>query len=305
MIKILIAILIFFNFFSNCFSQVKTKIVLKIDNKIVTNFEVKNKILTELLLSNLEINQKNINNFKPQALNSLINLKLKEIELNKFNSNFSNSDINNYLKAMTKKDLDEIKYIFSKNNLDLNLFLHEVKTELKWRQFIYNTYSSRLDINLNNIDKEIENILKNSEVTEFKLSEIELMLENINNIEAKISEIKKIIDMTGFESTATKLSTSDSKINGGNLGWINVNSLSKQIYSKIKNLKKGDVSDPIISGNTLTLLKLVDKRKTKSKNLDKEQVKKNLIELKKIELFGMYANSHLSKLKNTTLIEYK
>ena len=59
----------------------KTKIVLKIDNKVVTNFEVKNKILTELLLSNLEVNQSNINNFKSQAVNSLINLKLKEIEL--------------------------------------------------------------------------------------------------------------------------------------------------------------------------------------------------------------------------------
>ena len=64
----------------------KTKIVLKIDNKVVTNFEVKNKILTELLLSNLEVNQSNINNFKSQAVNSLINLKLKEIELDKFNA---------------------------------------------------------------------------------------------------------------------------------------------------------------------------------------------------------------------------
>ena len=306
MIKILITILILLNFFNNCFGQVKTKIVLKIDNKVVTNFEIKNKILTELLLSNLEINQTNINNFKSQAVNSLINLKLKEIELDKFNANFSNADISNYLKVVTKKNFNELKDMFSENNLDFNLFLHEVKTELKWRQFIYNTYSSRIDVNLDNVDKEIKNILQNnSEIVEFKLSEIELMLEDTNDLETKVSEIKKIIDSIGFESAAVKFSTSDSKINNGDLGWIKVNSLSKEIYSNLKNLKKGDVSAPVIKGNTFTLFKLVDKRNIKSKNLDKQQLKKNLIDLKKIELFGMYGNSHLSKLRNTSLIEYK
>ena len=160
MSRVFFIVLIFLNSISVCFSQVQTKIVLKIDNKVVTNFEVKNKILTELLLSNLEINQKNIDNFKAQAVTSLINLKLKEIELERFTANFANTDIDNYLKLVTKRNVDELKNMFLKNDLDFNLFLNEVKTELKWRQFIYNTYSSRLDINLDNIDQEIENFLQ-------------------------------------------------------------------------------------------------------------------------------------------------
>ena len=306
MIKTLLTILIFLNFFSNCFSQIKTKIVLKIDNKVVTNFEIKNKILTELVLADIEVNQTNINNFKSQAVNSLINLKLKEIEIDKFNTYFSDADMSNYLKAVTKKDHNELKNIFSSNNLDFNLFLNEVRTEIKWKQFIYNTYSSKLDINLENIDKEIKNIIQNkSEIIELRLSELELLLDDVKDFEIKVSEIKKIIDEIGFESAATKFSTSESKINNGDLGWIEINSLSEEIYSNLKDLEKGDVSEPVIKGNTITLFKLVDKRNTKSKNLNKEQLKKNLIELKKNELFGMYANSHLSKLKNTSLIEYK
>ena len=306
MIRVLIIVLFFFDFFNICYGQVQTKIVLKIDNKIVTNFEVKNKILIELLLSNLEINQKNIDNFKAQAVNSLIDLKLKEIELEKFTANFQNTDINNYLKLITKKNVNELKSIFFKNNLDFNLFLDEVKTELKWRQFIYNTYSSRLDINLDNIDKELETFLKTEGLkVEYKLSEIELLLENIDNYQTKVLEIKKIIEDIGFETAALKFSTSETKLNSGNLGWVRSNSLSKEIYNNLKNLKKGDISKPIIKGNTLTLFKLVDKREINSNDIDKDIVRKNLIELKKVELFGLYSNSHLSKLKNTSLIEYK
>ena len=94
-------------------------------------------------------------------------------------------------------------------------------------------------------------------------------------------------------------------MNNGNLGWIRSDSLSKEIYNNLKDLKKGDISKPIIKGNTLTLFKLVDKREINSNDIDKDIVRKNLIELKKVELFGLYSNSHLSKLKNTSLIEYK
>ena len=60
------------------------KILLKVENEIITNFEVKNKILTLLLLSNQELNQQNIDNYKKEVLNILIENKLKKIEVTKY-----------------------------------------------------------------------------------------------------------------------------------------------------------------------------------------------------------------------------
>ena len=182
----------------------------------------------------------------------MINLKLKEIELDRFNANFSETDVNNYIKLITKKNTNELKQIFSRNDLDFNLFLNEIKTELKWRQFIFNTYSSRLDINLDNIDKEVKNILKNqSKIVEFKLSEIELILDDINEYDSKVADIKKRIEELGFEKAALKFSTSETKINNGDLGWVNTIHYLKK-YIQFKNLK-GSVSKPVIRGKTLTL----------------------------------------------------
>ena len=55
----------------------KNNIVVKIENKIITNFEIKNKILGTLILNNKEINQNNIDLLKKQSLDFLILLKLK------------------------------------------------------------------------------------------------------------------------------------------------------------------------------------------------------------------------------------
>ena len=85
--KKLIAILILGNslfFSSSSHGNLNSKIIVKVENEIITNYDLKNKILTTLVLSGQEINQKNVDSLKKSMLNQLINLKLKKLELSKF-----------------------------------------------------------------------------------------------------------------------------------------------------------------------------------------------------------------------------
>ena len=81
------------------------KILLKVENEIITNYEVKNKILTLLLLSNQELNQQNINKYKKEVLNILIENKLKKIEIEKYKIKKDNDKVNSYIKSIDV-DLD-------------------------------------------------------------------------------------------------------------------------------------------------------------------------------------------------------
>ena len=64
-INTIIFILIFFA--NDAFSKIQNNIVLKVENKIITNYEIKNKILSTLILADQEISQKNIDRLKGQA----------------------------------------------------------------------------------------------------------------------------------------------------------------------------------------------------------------------------------------------
>ena len=100
--KIQFIYLFIFYIISNiAFANFENSIVVKVDNEIITNFEIKNKILSNLLLSGREINQKNINDLKNQSLEELIQTKVKIIELSKII--FSDRlQINQYLKSISK-----------------------------------------------------------------------------------------------------------------------------------------------------------------------------------------------------------
>ena len=287
-------------------AKFKNDIIVKIENEIITNFEIKNKILSTLILSNQEINQKNINSIKGKALDSLIQLKLKKIELSKYNISDDLNQVNKYLNSVSSNDINSLKFKFEKNNVEFDLFIEEIKTEFKWQKFIYEVYSKKINIDGVSLDGEVKKILKDKvDITEYRISEIEVERKLNQSSKDIILNIQEKIDQLGFETTALNYSVATSSSNKGDLGWINTKSLSKKIFNVLSKMNINDVSSPIEKQNVIIFLKLTDKRKTKAENIDINELKKKLISQKKNELFNLYSRSHLSKLKNKSLIEYK
>ena len=298
-------ILIFFLISNISVANIKNDIVLKVGNQIITEYDIKNKILTTLFLNKKEFIQENIDELKRVSLELLVLNKLKKIELSKYNIQSDQKQIRSYLKNISSSNVEDLKNEFKSNNLDYNLFLEEIETEFSWQKLIYQTYSDKIKIDEKKIDEEIELKIKNPTQDEIKLSEIEIL--SINELEDKnnIDKIKNHIIKEGFEKTASKFSMSSSAIDKGNIGWINSNQLSEKIYDEVKKIKVGEITAPIKYQDTILILKLIDKRKSSNITLDKVELKKNLIEKKKNELFNLYSRSLLSKLKNKTFIQYK
>ena len=265
-------------------ANIKNNIIIKVENEIITNYEIKNKILTSLVLANKEINQQNINSLKSQSLEALIQFKLKKIELSKFNLNNDPIRTKDYLNKISSNNIENLKDKFKKNNLNYDLFLDEINTQLKWQGYIFKIYSNKIEIDESIISNELNDIIKNeSNIEEYELSEIEILLDEQKSTDQEIDRIKKLIDEKGFEETALSSSSSDSAVNKGYIGWINGKSLSINIYKQIKEMKVGEISKPIFKTNSALFLKLINKKTYKSNNTNLDELKKNLINQRKNE----------------------
>ncbi len=294
------------DFETSVYGAIQNKILIKIENEIISSYELKNKINTLIVLSNKEVNQSNIDKIKNVAVNQLINLKMKKIELAKYNLEIDRNNINSYLNKISSGNIQEFKNKFKVNNLDYNFYLDEVKTQLTWQKLIFSLYKDKVVIEEKVINDDLEKSLKlNSTIKEYNLSEMDILLDNNTDLNKKLSELNFQIQNYGFEETAKQLSESYSASDGGRLGWLSEKSLSKKILNTVNKLKINEISDPIISGNSLMLIKLNNVRVKQVENLNTEKLRKNIIEQRKNELFSLYSNSHLSKIKNNLLVEYK
>ena len=81
-------------------------------NKVITNFDVKNKNISTLIVSGQKINQKNINKLKKQTVANLIRLRLKEIELLKHDLKIDQSQLDSYFSSVSKGNIENLKNSF-------------------------------------------------------------------------------------------------------------------------------------------------------------------------------------------------
>ena len=302
---ILITIIFFFTQSLN--SAISNKIIVKVGDEIITQLELENKINTSLVLSKQEIKQENINKIKNQSLRALIDLKLKKKELKKFKLEVNQLAINEHLTKVSRSlnlNVNQLKDFFNLNRINYEYFVEEVEIEFLWRRLMFELYASKIDINESEIEAEL-NVIQNSkqEIVEFKLAEIEINLKDSSDPKY-IKMIKENIEKEGFSSTASKYSISSTALNGGEIGWVNSESLNNNLRSKIIDLEKGMISQEIINADSLFFFKVLEKRKKQlSEKIDLEDYKKELVNKKKNDLLNLYSSSYLSKKKSNTLIE--
>ena len=310
LINVLLLTFFFINISNDSFAFSTNKIIVTVENQIVSSYELKNKIKTVLFLNNQNINQENIDAFKKQALKQLIDFKLKKNEVQKFNIQVNNNEqVNNFFKNLSSKyqtDTQGIKKIFKDNKLDFDLYFNEIKTEFDWQKLVFQKFGNKINLNEKEINEELSNFIKiQKNFFEYKLAEIEIPLKNNSDDQKTIASINKQINEIGFEKTALKYSISTSAMDGGNLGWINSKSLSEEILKILKNMNKGDLSEPIIQTDTATILKLLDKKIINVTETDLDKLRNQIVNNKKNELLNLYSNNYLSKIKNNALIELK
>jgi len=289
------------------FSSIKNNIIAKVGNEIITLIELENKINTTLILTKQKVNQENINKIKTLSLKKLIDLKIKKDEIEKYNLTINELAINNHMKSISQSlniEPSDLKNFFKSSKISYDQYKEEVETEFLWQTLIAQIYTSKINVNENQIEKEIKELSnKKEKIIEFKLAELEVSYNNETKNKI-IEEVKKSIKDIGFSRTVLKYSISSSALNEGEIGWVNSKSISSNLINIIENLKIGDISDGIVGVDTLVFYKMLDKKSNEiSKNIDVKLMRQNIINKKKNELLNLYSNSHLSKKKNNILIK--
>ena len=241
-------ILIIFSILLTKSFAIENKIIVKVNNKIITYLDIINE-KRYLKALNPNLNNLEENKVYEIAKNSLVREKIKEIEILKYKKIEINQDyLENIIEQVYKKigfnnKTDFIKYL---TNLNINISLIEKKlsNEAIWNSLIYERFNSQLKINNEEIEKNVKN-LKNTSKS-YLLSEILFSIENKNQKEKYIQKITQSINENGFGNTALIFSISDSANTGGKLGWVNENNISKKILNELNKIKRNQYTNPIL-----------------------------------------------------------
>jgi len=298
--KILIfLILIFFSNITNVLS-LENKILLKIENQIITSLDVDNEY-KYLIALNQNLKNSNKEDLIKLSKRSVIQEKIKIIEIEK---NFKNPKIpQEFLEQIIKSiysrigmnNLNEFKAYLKMNNVNFEDVKKKLEIEALWNELILVKFSSKIKINEDNLKDKIQRD-NNQYLKSYLLSEILFEISNLKDLDKKFLEISDVIKDKGFDFAALKFSLSQTSNLGGKLDWINENSLNNNIKQAIKKLKIDDFSKPIVVPGGFLILQINDIKKTKIE-VDIENELKRLINFEKNNQLNQYSKIYFNKIK--------
>ena len=310
--KLIMLILFYGNFFlfsnySNASQNIK--IIVKIDNSIITNEDI-NYESNYLIALNENLNKLKKKEVYEIAKESLIKEKIKKKEIQKYINiqNFNNDKLVN----------DIIKDVYTrlgfKTNSEFEIYLNtfelsivevreKLNVEILWNQLISVKYKDRINIDIDKIRKKIqEEKINYQNLIEYDLSEIIFSAKNIEDLNTKTKKIREAINNTGFETAANKFSISDTANFGGNIGKVNENQLSKTIKDELQKVNINEYTDPINIGSNFLIIKVNEKNFIDLK-LDENEILDRMMNIEKKRQYENFSLIYYNKIKLNSQID--
>ncbi len=310
--KLIMLILFYGNFFlfsnySNASQNIK--IIVKIDNSIITNEDI-NYESNYLIALNENLNKLKKKEVYEIAKESLIKEKIKKKEIQKYINiqNFNNDKLVN----------DIIKDVYTrlgfKTNSEFEIYLNtfelsiievreKLNVEILWNQLISFKYKDRINIDIDKIRKKIqEEKINYQNLIEYDLSEIIFSAKNIEDLNTKTKKIREAINNTGFETAANKFSISDTANFGGNIGKVNENQLSKTIKDELQKVNINEYTDPINIGSNFLIIKINEKNFIDLK-LDENEILDRMMNIEKKRQYENFSLIYYNKIKLNSQID--
>lgn len=166
--KLFFLLILLFNIFQVEAKQLTNNVLVSIDNSIITELDV-NKEINFLKFINKDQATNTSELLKKEIINTLIDRKIKDIETNYYKINISEKEIENslynYLERI-KISNETLNSFYNKNEIEKDYLKNVIKIDLKWEKLIRQMYESRLNVNLTEVNRQLEQEQKNSDDNE-------------------------------------------------------------------------------------------------------------------------------------------
>ena len=299
---ILLILFIFKIFLSPSFAKNESSIILKIDNQIITSYDL------EVESKYLEALNPNIKTLTKEqkiklAKESVIREKIKSNEILKYyklgqDTSYLNEMIaQNYKKMGIKNDIEFNNYL-SRYDLTIDDIKKKFEIEATWNKLIFNKYKNQVEVDIEKIKKKLkkQEFMSKKQET-FLLSEILFSAENKEKLDNKYKKILKSIKEIGFKNTAHIYSISDTAKFGGSVGWIQKHQLTEIVIDELSKIDTGEFTRPINIPGGLLLIK-IDEKKINELETDFDLELKKMIKFEKNKQLRQFSSIYFKKIKN-------
>ena len=282
----------------------KLKIYALVNGEIITSSDMQSRINAFIMTTGIPYNDKTKNMIKNKVLQAAIDEKLKIQEAQKNNIHVSHAEINQAVQNFEQNNnlpAGELRKILQNAKVSMKVWLTQIEADLAWKKLVVDKSYGKINVSESDINRALDDVKKDMKIQKFMTLELVISKKDARDIKELVETLRHD---PRFELYAMQFSQSPSSANGGRLGWISKGKLPEPLEKVLFKMKEGEVSDPILYGNSYYILKLeqiYDPAVGKQEVPSRADVK-NFLQNKKMEELS---DKFIKDLRSRALIEKK
>lgn len=272
-IKLIVVVFVaVFSVFSSAKMAVVDRVAALVDKDVVLESEVVRR--TNSVISQIKARKQTVPDLealRKQILDRLIIESLQVQMAKRAGVRVSDAELDTTLDRIAKDNglsIEKFREQAVADGTPWAVFREDIRREIMISRVRSGMVQRRIKIS----DKEVDNLL--AQINKEGLSRTQYMLEHIllalpesasPELVTELSEkaqrlVNELRAGANFQEYAITYSAGENALNGGVLGWRNATQLPSLFASVVKNMKVGEVSEPLRSGSGLHILHLVDSK---------------------------------------------
>ena len=151
LLQIIISISLLLNSYSTLNAEEKNyKIIKLVNNNVITNYDLEQRLKLYSTLNNVNINGENIDKLAAEMLSLMVDEKLQLDQLKSYEISVNESEINDYIERAylnESNSLNEFIDALNNNNIDIAILKKSIEVMIGWNKLTGRLYYRTSEIN--------------------------------------------------------------------------------------------------------------------------------------------------------------
>lgn len=226
------------------------RIVAVVNNEIITEQELRSRILLAIVISGLPDTTDTRQRIAPQVLRSLIDERLQVQEAKRLKLDAADADIDKAFDNIAQRNNlthDQLVQFLNSRGVSAQLVRDQLRAQIDWIRVVQREIRPKVVVTEDQVSLAMR--APNTANEEVHLSEILLPVYEPSQLSTVMQDARQLTQEVrngaNFNAVARQFSAAQSKDDGGDLGWVPIASVLPDLQPIIGRLQPGQVSDPV------------------------------------------------------------
>ena len=248
--------------------QLSEGIIATVNDQIITSFDLRQRMLMIIAMSQVQPTEENIPAIQQQALNALIEERLQVQEIAKYpDLTITDAEVDEEVARMAEDaGTTPANYMqfLEQGGIRARNMREQLRTEIGWRALVGGRFNNRAKVSRAAVDQAMRQVTEAASKPQYLIGEIYIEAARVGGQQAAATGAEQLVQQmvagAPFQAVARQFSAAPSAPRGGDAGWVVQGTVQPALQVALDQLEVGQLSRPSPVEGGVYIIYMRDKR---------------------------------------------